>query len=941
MHGLLRRFFAPRWQHPDPEIRRLALARLDPTQPDHKQALKALAQDTDPGIRLAALCALNDLTGLLAGYAQHSDESAWFEATAQRLSGERGQIELSERHHQLEQVANTRLLHAVAHAGDNLDLRLAALEKLQDENDIIQQACHNGVVAVRHRAAERVASEQGLRRLLKESQRDRQVMRLARDRLNALKEDAEWEKNQHQKREAILHALEQQAKRPWEPLYSGRLRHLEREWQQVEKAPDATQEKRYHDSLLACQKILHDHDAKERERLHQEQQQAEAEETREQLLEGLEESLEGLQQSEALNEQDIDSLRAQYRLFTQRWQTLADSYPSSDGLRLRHADAIKHYEQVINAWERWEAYAPLLEQALADNQTPSLRQHLNACRWPETLSPPALMQEAKAALATQAENLTPKHDQDTPNVASLETLNKELDNLESLLERGAFKSASRLHQRIKPSIDALEHASAKPLASRFKHLGARLAELRDWRGFVAGPKRLQLCESIEALADDQHMAETALDQHHRQLVKEWKSLGDAAANRELSTRFRSASDRIHERLKPWREQLAKERQNNLEACIAMCEQLEALLEQPADDADPDVLREIRDKARQQWRHYSPVPREDAEQVGRRFGKVRHRLQALIDDRAQAIADQKQALVEQAQALTQQEDTPIAERTRQAKTLQQQWRNLGRAPKGQEQLLWKTFRQACDQLFAQRDAQKSEQVSRQQQRLDDMQALVERMDAWQPNHADDLTKLEAFLAEAAALEPLPRNRRSDGMQKRLSGIVRARRERLERLKIAARVQQWQAILPLVNAHLDADQAVLEHSAAGTDVNANDVLDTPLPDEFKPANLKRNEQRRQATASAPQTQQLKDELARLRVHLSLLALGRVKQSDEPLRLAIQVERLNDGLQQARSQEEELISVLSSLLALGPMPRSLWQADINEFDDLLSRLSPLPPH
>ncbi|MGM0615150.1 MAG: DUF349 domain-containing protein [Pseudomonadota bacterium] len=941
MHGLLRRLFAPRWQHPDPKIRRQALTRLDPAQPDHQQAFKALAQDTDPDIRLAALCALNDLAGLMANYAQHSKENAWFEATAQRLSGKHGQIELSERHRQLEQISDTRLLHAVAHAGDNLDLRLAALEKLQDEDDIIQQACHNGVVAVRHRAAERVASEQGLKRLLKESQRDRQVMRLARDRLNALKEDAEWEKHQHQKREGILHALEQQAKRPWEPLYSGRLRHLEREWQQVEKAPDATQEKRYHDALLACQKILHDHDAKERERLHQAQQQAEAEETRAQLLEGLEESLEGLQHSEALNEQDIDSLRAQYRLFTQRWQTLADSYPSSEGLRLRHAGTIKHYEQVINAWERWKAHTPLFEQALADNSLPNLRQQLNACRWPETLPPPALMQEAREVLATQIEEHAPQNDRDIPSEASLETLSKELDSLENLLERGAFKSASRLYQRLRPSIDSLNHASAKSLASRFKHLGARLAELRDWRGFVAGPKRLQLCESIETLANDQHMAETALDQHHRQLVKEWKSLGDAAANRELSTRFRNASDRIHERLKPWRERLAKERLNNLEARIAMCEQLEALLEQPADDADPDVLREIRDKARQQWRYYSPVPREDAEQIGRRFGKVRHRLQALIDERAQAIADQKQALVEQAQVLTRQEDMPIAERTRHAKALQQQWRQLGRAPKGQEQLLWKTFRQACDQLFAQRDAQKSEQVSRQQQRLDDMQALIERMDAWQPNHTDDTTTLEAFLAEAAALEPLPRNRRSDGMQKRLSGIVRARRERLERLRIAARVQQWQAILPLVNAHLDADQTVLENTEANTDVHADDVLDAPLPAEFKSAHLKRNQQRRQATAGTPQLQTLQDELARLRVHLSLLALGRVKQSDEPLRLAIQVERLNEGLQQERSQEEELTSILSALLALGPMPRSLWQTDINEFDDLLGRLSRLPPH
>ncbi len=77
-----------------------------------------------------------------------------------------------------------------------------------------------------------------------------------------------------------------------------------------------------------------------------------------------------------------------------------------------------------------------------------------------------------------------------------------------------------------------------------------MAELRDWRGFVAGPKREQLCASIETLADDQHMAEAALDRHHRQLVKEWKALGDAAANREQSARFRHASDRIHERLAP-------------------------------------------------------------------------------------------------------------------------------------------------------------------------------------------------------------------------------------------------------------------------------------------------------------------------------------------------------------------------------------------------------
>ena len=45
MHGLLRRLFAPRWQHPDPEVRLKALDQLDPQQPEQQQALKQLAQD--------------------------------------------------------------------------------------------------------------------------------------------------------------------------------------------------------------------------------------------------------------------------------------------------------------------------------------------------------------------------------------------------------------------------------------------------------------------------------------------------------------------------------------------------------------------------------------------------------------------------------------------------------------------------------------------------------------------------------------------------------------------------------------------------------------------------------------------------------------------------------------------------------------------------------
>ena len=933
MHGLLRRLFAPRWQHPDPEVRLKALNQLDPQQPEQRQALTHLVQDNNSAIQLAALLALDDLSGLVVAFSEHRQDETWFNAVYQRLCGKEGHTDLQQRQAMVEQLSDPRLLNAIALQGDNLNLRLSALAQLSDDADLIHQACHNGVAAVRQQAADRIENEDSLKQLLKEARRDRQVIRQAREKLTQLRNDAEWLAEQQTQREHVLKQLEQHANSPWEPLYGGRFRHLEREWERLSHPPSVTQEQRFHQAVLNCRKTLHHHETQEQARQENLIRRAEAERTRDQLLEGLEETLEGLTHANELSVQDIDSLRAQRQLFSQRWQSLSDQHPPSDAAQQRYSQALLHYEQCMDAWQRWQATSPHIENALANQDHAAIADHLKQCAWPKQLTPPELLKQAKAFINTKASV-------ETSSTASLNALSAELDNFEHLLERGAFKSASRLHQRLKPAVDDLTGDASKPLKARLKQLGARLAELRDWRGFVAGPKREQLCASIEALADDQYMAEAALDRHHRQLVKEWKSLGDAAANREQSTRFRAASDRIHARLATWREQLNQEREINLRGREALCEQLEALLAQPAEDADPDVLREIRDKARHQWRHHSPVPREQSEEIGRRFGAVRHRLQALIDQRAEQLAAQKRTLIEQVQALHNDTEQPLAARITRTKQLQQTWRTLGRAPKGEEQALWKTFRHACDQLFAQRDAHKQEQVTRQQQTLDKLQVIIDEMDSWQPTHAQESAMLDTYLDRVSQLEPLPRNRRSDGMQRRLSGIVRAKRERLSRLDIAHTVQQWHSVLPLVNAHIAADQQAL----AGEEPHAIDaqaVLSERLPAVFKEAHQQRNQAR--LTTSTPlsdaQHADLEDSLSRLRVHLSLLALGSVNQRDEPLRLAIQVERLNEGIHKERSRSDEIIDLLASLMALGPIPSAMWQKEVQELDNLLSRLARIP--
>jgi len=71
-----------------------------------------------------------------------------------------------------------------------------------------------------------------------------------------------------------------------------------------------------------------------------------------------------------------------------------------------------------------------------------------------------------------------------------------------------------------------------------------------------------------------------------------------------------------------------------------------------------------------------------------------------------------------------------------------------------------------------------------------------------------------------------------------------------------------------------------------------------------------------------------------------VGRVSHRDDPLRLAIQVERLNENLGRELSRAEEVRGVLRELLATGPVSPELWAHEVGELDRLLEHLTRLPP-
>lgn len=863
MHGFLRRFFAPRWQHPDARVRRQAISQLDPTHPEQQQALEALCIDDEPAVRQAALARLESPARLLELLTQRPQLSEIRQRLAELLIQPPTDTDPTHHLRSIEQLEDRELLMQVALEASGQELRLAAVAHLTAEKDLITQACENGIAAVRHAAAARVTSESGLQHLAQQARRDSQVMRQARERLALLREAATAVAEAQARCEMLLHKLETQAKASWEPLYAGRFRHLMREWQALDTPPSTEQEQRFQEAAQRCQQIIAEQEAKTRA-VAEEQEQ----------------------------EQEQQELAATQLIAAQ--QALEEARASEAELALKTQDS-----------------PPL-------SQEPGPQQEKTEAQQKPELGPEKAQEPEKAP-------------EPAPDPALLQRFLEDLEQLETLLDNGASRDASRLHQNLRQHIDTLPAGSLGPHNATLKRLGARLAELHDWRGFVAAPKRDQLCQAIAELADDTHIGDAELDRRHRQLVRDWKALGDAAANRELSHAFRSASDRIHQRLTAWQEQQVAARKHHLQVRTALCEQLEALLKAPAQDADPDALRRIRDQARNEWQRHSPVPRDQAKPVGRRFSRALATLQTLIDQRATEIANAKRALVADASELL---TRPLADeaRAQQAKELQRRWRALGRAPRGEEQELWREFRNLCDQIFAQRDARRDDQAQQSRKRLEAMQALIDRLDAWQPTRLADQAELDSAIKQADALQPLPSGRRTEGMRRRWDGIVRARRERLTQLAMREEIERWLTHRPLLDAHLAADAVCREHGTC-KDVAHDTALN--LSGEMREAHEQRNAARR----NPPSTEEVGERLTYLRAHLSLLALGRLRQQDESLRLAIQVERLNSGVGRELSRSEEIRSVLWKLLATGPVSAEQWASEKAAFEELFVQLSRSP--
>ena len=313
------------------------------------------------------------------------------------------------------------------------------------------------------------------------------------------------------------------------------------------------------------------------------------------------------------------------------------------------------------------------------------------------------------------------------------------------LRRGNSRKAARFRQGAEEAMQAAPPLPAY-LERHLQQLDEKLNELRQWKDYVAAPKRIELIEEMEALVGANEEP-AALAEHVRALQQEWRTInkGIASDTSEDGERFQRA---FQAAFKPCQEYFASQaamRRENLDARRLVLERLKAFeagLE--AEHADYPLVMQVLREAPREWRSHSPVDADASRPAEIEFQKSMDRLRQFVGDWYERNEAGKKALIAQAGQLVALAD--VAQAIDGVKQLQAQWKQTGPVPRDRSQPLWDEFRGRCDAVFQRRDEARALHAAELD--AEKARAVVLRAEAEQDLR--DVEAAESNLLEAARL-----------------------------------------------------------------------------------------------------------------------------------------------------------------------------------------------
>lgn len=843
----------PKWQSPKAQKRIEALADLRPGHDqDNEIRLKLARDDADAGVRRQAVLQLDD-PDVIAQFQKRDADEGVREAAGQRLHAllagkSTPALPQARRLEHINRLTGEPLLLALVQDADSLDIRLAALARLRNEDTLATIVRDSAIARLRQAAAEGIHSPAQLEVLAKATQqKDKNVYRILRGRLD---EQARQEKSARQlqeKRDALCLAMETHARAALNPLYAAKTESLRQQWQELAgEQEDSARSERFETALALAHAQVREVELAEQRAA----DQARARDEQQQCIATLEATLEEYQGQDDFDLPAFAALRKTQHL---RWELALKLQPAPAALLERHAHLAARLEALEKLLLQWqqdrlvvEATLAGLPEADAEEQALSL-QTLNTLResyQSHAFPLPALLRDLPGLPATDAPHEAANRKAPAKEPSAKEQSKEQQKKLDGLLdalardiESGNSRQAARQLRRARDF--SKEHHLH---SARFAELAECVRELQSWAGFAVQPKKEALIVRMQALVEHAMDPDDKADAIHA-LQEEWKALGlaDASVEQPLWEQFKAAADTAFE---PCRAHFAAQRelrQQNLEKRQALCAQLQSYLDALPETPDWKAHEAILRTARQEWQQYNPSERQQTRAVQERFHALLKALEAPWQEARKKNENAKRELVARATALGNDGDVRAA--CDKARQLQQEWKTIGQAHPKADRQLWQEFRGACDTLFSKRDAEFQARQAERDAQATQAEALITSLGELATPDATALRSAVERLDDAFQALSLPREKaaslrdRFQAARRKVEQAAREQQAATQREKREDVLRQWEALAE-AGTPADPDKA---HSLL---LDLEILLDLPTPEPWQAARRERQMQQLQS-------------------------------------------------------------------------------------------------
>ena len=233
-------------------------------------------------------------------------------------------------------------------------------------------------------------------------------------------------------------------------------------------------------------------------------------------------------------------------------------------------------------------------------------------------------------------------------------------------------------------------------------------ELRDLDFKKNLEAKEQFCDQAEKLAEASNVVEAFREL--QKLHEQWKEFGPVAKEfrEQIWDRFKAATAVINKKYQAFFEGLKEQQAENLAKKTVLCEKVEEIAEREVSNSNEwnAFSKEIED-IQKEWRTIGFASKKENQKVYDRFraacdkffGRKRE-FYSEYKDCINVNLEKKIALCEAAESLK--SSTEWKKATDQFISLQKQWKEIGAVPRKKSEQLWKRFRAACDEFFAERD-----------------------------------------------------------------------------------------------------------------------------------------------------------------------------------------------------------------------------------------------